>query len=214
MKKSNRENLNIIVILTDDLGWTDLNCYGSDLYQTPNIDQLAEEGMKFTDAYASCTVCSPTRASIVTGKYPARLNLTDWISGHERPYAKLSIPDWTQYLKSEETTIAEAIKEEGYVSASIGKWHLGDEEQYWPHNQGFDVNIAGCGFGSPPTYFYPFQDSKQEREIPDLEDGEPGENLTDRLTEEAIDFIKKYKDNSFLLYLPFYAVHTPVEGKK
>ena len=142
---------NVIVFLIDDLGWTDLGCFGSKLYETPNIDRLASEGMRFTNGYAACTVCSPTRAAIVAGKYPARLHLTDWIAGHVRKNAKLKIPDWRKYLPLEEVTLAEALKPAGYVCAHVGKWHLGDEP-YYPERQGFDVNLGGDKCGAPASY--------------------------------------------------------------
>ncbi len=198
--------LNFIVILIDDLGWTDLGCFGSDLYETPNIDRLAQQGMKFTDAYSACTVCSPTRASVMTGKYPARLHVTDWIHGHKRPYAKLAIPEWTEYLPLEEVTIAEALRAAGYATCHIGKWHLGYEER-WPDKQGFDVNIGGYHRGQPPSYFSPHN-------IPSLEDGPKGEYLTDREAAEACQFIESNKDRPFFLYLPHYGVHTPLQAKK
>src|SRR5215468_6131547 len=116
---------NIVLILADDLGWTDLACYGSHYYETPHIDRLASEGMRFTQAYSACTVCSPTRAALLTGKYPARLHITDWIHGHKKPQAKLRIPNWTEYLPATETTIAAALCEAGYTTAHMGKWHLG-----------------------------------------------------------------------------------------
>ena len=145
---------NFVFILIDDMGWTDVACFGSKFYETPNIDRLAAQGMRFTNAYAACPVCSPTRASIMTGRYPARLHVTDWIPGHERPFAKLRIPDWTKHLPLAEETIAEALKPAGYATASIGKWHLGKPE-YWPEHQGFDVNFAGTRASrqatSPPT---------------------------------------------------------------
>ncbi|MEY2750546.1 MAG: hypothetical protein RLZZ550_517, partial [Verrucomicrobiota bacterium] len=115
---------NVIVILVDDMGQTDAACYGSRLYATPHIDQLAKDGVRFTDGYSACTVCSPTRAALLTGKYPARLHLTDWIAGHERPKAKLKIPAWQKFLPLEEITLAEQLKAAGYATASIGKWHL------------------------------------------------------------------------------------------
>ncbi len=196
---------NIVFILTDDLGGTDLACFGSRFYETPNIDRLCAQGMKFTDAYSACTVCSPTRASILTGQYPARLHLTDWIAGHERPKAKLRIPDWSKHLSLETMNLARALKAAGYATASIGKWHLG-EAAFWPDKQGFDLNIAGCDKGQPPSYFSPYH-------IPTLPDGPPGEFLSDRLTAEAVKFITQNKERPFFLYLPHYAVHTPLMAK-
>lgn len=196
---------NIIFMLIDDMGGTDLGCYGSKYYETPNIDQLAKDGMKFTQAYAACTVCSPTRAAILTGKAPARLHVTDWIAGHPRPFARLALPDWTKYLPEEEETLAERLKTRGYATASIGKWHLGGPDHY-PQKHGFDVNIGGTDRGSPPSYFSPYK-------IDTLPDGPDGEFLTDRLTNEAIGFIEKHKDEPFFIYLPHYAVHTPIMGK-
>jgi arylsulfatase A-like enzyme len=196
---------NVIFFLIDDWGWTDLACMGSKLYETPNLDKLASQGMKFTQAYSACTVCSPTRAAVMTGKYPARLHVTDWIAGHNRPFAKLKIPDWTKYLPLEETTIAELLKQQQYATASIGKWHLGGEG-YEPTQQGFDVNIGGDHRGSPPSYFSPYN-------IPTLSDGPKGESLTDRLTAEAIQFIEKQNGRPFFIYFPHYTVHTPLQAK-
>ncbi|MBB5039149.1 sulfatase [Prosthecobacter dejongeii] len=196
---------NIIFILIDDMGWTDLGCYGSKYYETPHLDQLAKDGMRFTQAYSACTVCSPTRAAILTGKSPARLHVTDWIAGHNRPNARLSIPEWTKHLPEDEETLAERLKTRGYATASIGKWHLGGTDHY-PEKHGFDVNIGGTDAGSPPSYFSPYK-------IATLPDGPQGEFLTDRLTTEAIGFIEKHKDQPFFIYLPHYAVHTPIMGK-
>lgn len=196
---------NVIFILADDMGWTDLGCQGSKFYETPNIDRLARQGMKFTQAYSACTVCSPTRASVMTGKYPARLHLTDWIAGHVRPYARLQVPDWTMRLPLEETTIAETLKHAGYATASIGKWHLGGPD-FFPDKQGFDENIGGCDKGQPPNYFSPYG-------IPTLSDGPKGEFLSDRLTDEALKFIERNKTRPFYIYFPHYAVHTPLMGK-
>ncbi|MBM4030991.1 MAG: sulfatase [Planctomycetes bacterium] len=195
-----------VFFLIDDLGQRDLGCYGSTVYETPSIDKLASQGMRFTDGYAACPVCSPTRASILTGKYPARLHLTDWIPGHGRPRAKLAVPNWTQHLALEEVTIPEALKAAGYVSASIGKWHLGGPE-YRPEAQGFGLNFGGDHRGQPPSYFAPYK-------IPGVPDGKPGEYLSDRLTDEALKFIEANKDKPFFLYLPHYAVHTPLQAKK
>lgn len=197
---------NIVFMLIDDMGWTDLSCYGSKYYQTPHIDQLAKDGMRFTQAYSACTVCSPTRSAIMTGKYPARTHITDWIAGHERPFARLKVPEWQKFLPLEEETIAERLKTKGYATASIGKWHLGGED-FWPTKQGFDVNIGGMDIGSPPSYFSPYK-------IKTLPDGPPGEFLTDRLTQEAVKFIEANKDKPFYIYLPHYAVHTPIMAKQ
>ncbi len=197
---------NVILMLIDDMGWTDLGCYGSKYYETPHIDKLAADGVRFTQAYSACTVCSPTRAAVLTGKYPARLHITDWIAGHNRPGARLKIPDWKKELPLEEETIAERLRSAGYATASIGKWHLGGPA-FWPEAQGFDRNIAGTDGGSPPSYFSPYK-------IKTLTDGPEGEFLTDRLTSEAIGFIEKSKDKPFFIYMPHYAVHTPIMGKK
>ncbi len=206
---------NVVLILIDDMGQRDLSCYGSEFYQTPNIDQLAEEGVKFENGYAACTVSSPSRAAIMTGKYPARLRLTDWIAGWNYPYAKLNIPDWCQYLPLEEQTIAEQLKEVGYQTWHVGKWHLGDDEKYWPENQGFDINIGGWAKGSPYKskdlgyngYFIPYGN-------PRLEDGPEGEYLTDRLTDESVKLIEERDhDKPFFLNLCHYAVHGPLDAK-
>lgn len=206
-KTKNPKPPNIIVFLVDDLGWADTRCYGSSFYETPNIDKLAAKGIRFTNAYAACTVCSPSRAAFLTGKYPARLQLTDWIKGYERPYAKLLSPDWKQYLPLEETTIAEVLKKQRYATAMIGKWHLGDDVKYYPEHQGFDSNTGGTFQGSPPSYFSPYR-------IARLKDGPVGEYLTDRLTDEALKFISAEKESPFFLYLSFYAVHTPLQAKE
>lgn len=196
---------NVIFMLIDDMGWTDLGCYGSKYYETPHIDQLAKDGMRFTNAYSACTVCSPTRAAVMTGKSPARLHITDWIAGHDRPHARLKIPEWTKHLPLEEETLAERLKTRGYATASIGKWHLGGPE-FYPEKQGFDVNIGGTDRGQPPSYFSPYG-------IDTLKDGPKDEFLSDRLTTEAIGFIEKNKEQPFYIYMPHFAVHTPIMGK-
>jgi arylsulfatase A-like enzyme len=197
---------NFVFILIDDLGWTDLGCYGSTFYETPNIDKLARQGMRFTNAYAACPVCSPTRASIMTGRYPARLHLTDYIPGQKRPYEKLQVPKFRQELPLEELTLAEALKTAGYVSAAVGKWHLGGKG-FLPQDHGFDVNFAGDHRGQPPSYFSPYQ-------IPGTEASADGEYLTDRLTQESERFIEQNRDKPFFLYLAHYGVHTPLQAKK
>lgn len=188
------------------MGSADLGCYGEPYFETPNIDKLATQGAKFTQAYSACTVCSPTRASFLTGKYPATLKVTDWIAGHQRPHAKLLPPDWTMHLPKDEITIAQRLKSAGYATASIGKWHLGGAE-FAPERFGFDLNVSGNHKGSPDSYFSPYKNVH-------LPDGPEGEYLSDRLTDEAIKFIEKNKSKPFFIYLPHYAVHTPIQAKK
>ncbi len=202
---------NIVFILADDLGWKDLSCYGSTFYKTPHLDRLAKEGVRFTDAYAASPVCSPTRASILTGKYPARLHLTDWLPGRsDRPDQKLLRPAFLNQLPLEEQTLAEILKEDGYISASIGKWHLGGKG-FEPEKQGFALNIGGTESGMPETYFFPYRLRREA--LPRLEQGTKGEYLTDRLTDEAIRFIEKNQQKPFFLYLPHFAVHVPLNAK-
>lgn len=207
------ERPNVVFFLIDDLGWADVGCFGSQYYQTPNIDRLAAEGMRFTDAYAACAVCSPTRASIMTGKYPARLHLTDWIPGEgDSPANTLRIPDWRKVLPLEEVTVAEALKSAGYICASIGKWHLGGPP-YYPEHQGFDLNVAGGNIGHPASCFWPYEGKTHT--VPGLKDGgHEGEYLTDRLTDAAEHFLEQNKAKPFFLYFPHYAVHRPLEGKR
>ncbi len=203
---------NIVLILIDDLGWADVGCNGSTFYQTPCIDLLAAAGVRFTSAYAAAPVCSPTRASILTGKHPARLHLTDWLPGRQdRPSQKLLKPEIERQVGREEITLAEALKPAGYVSASIGKWHLGGLG-FSPQDQGFDVNVGGDSAGSPLAYFAPFRQGP--RVMPGLGSSREGEYLTDRLTEEAEKFIETNRDKPFFLYLAHYAVHIPLAAKQ
>ena len=195
---------NVVFVLCDDLGYMDIGANNpKTFYETPNIDRLAAQGMRFTDGYAACSVCSPTRASIMTGKYPARLHLTDFIGGTRQ--GKLKPAPYIDHLPLEEVTIAEALKEAGYATGFFGKWHLGGAG-YYPEQQGFDVNMGGCAYGLPPSYFSPYKN-------PTLTDGPDGEYLTDRLTDEAIKFIEINKDNPFFVYLSHYAVHNPQQAK-
>jgi len=196
---------NVIVILVDDLGWADLGCQGSQYHQTPHIDGLARDGMRFTDAYSACTVCSPTRAALLTGKHPARLHLTDWIAGHAAPKAKLSPPEWSRRLDPAEPTLAARLKSAGYATAAVGKWHLGADSR--PQPFGFDVNMGGDHRGQPPRYVAPYG-------LPELPDGPAGEFLTDRESAEAVRFIEAHRSQPFFLYLAHYAVHTPLDGKR
>jgi arylsulfatase A-like enzyme len=196
---------NIVFILVDDMGWTDAACLGSKFYETPNIDRLARSAMRFTSGYAAAPVCSPTRASILTGKYPARLGTTEWFGGGARKGKLLPAP-YVNHLPLDETTIAQVLRDAGYRTASIGKWHLGGKG-FEPGRFGFDLALAGTERGSPKSYFSPYQN-------PTLKDGPPGEELTDRLTSEALKFIEANKDRPFFLYLPYFAVHTPLQAKK
>jgi len=210
-----RQRPNFVFILVDDLGWADGGCVGSKFYRTPNIDRLAAAGMRFTQAYASCAVCSPTRAAIMTGKYPARLHLTDWIPGEGAPgNSRFRLPAWQKQLPLEEFTLAEALKHLGYATACIGKWHLGGPN-FFPQHQGFDVNIAGGDIGHPPSYFWPYGSADDSHRVPGLAErgGQKGEYLTDRLTDEALKFIQTNQGKPFFLYLAHYAVHAPLMGK-
>ncbi|MBM4155452.1 MAG: sulfatase [Lentisphaerae bacterium] len=203
---------NVVFFLVDDLGWTDLGCFGSSFYETPNCDRLAREGMRFTSGYAACPVCSPTRASIMTGKYPARLATTDYF-GAAQPDAwkrptKLLPASYLDRLPLEETTLAESLKAGGYATFFAGKWHLGPEG-FWPEDQGFDVNKGGCDRGGPyggKKYFSPYGN-------PRLEDGPEGEHLPDRLARETVRFIEARRGGPFLAYLSFYSVHTPLMAR-
>lgn len=206
--KTQPEQPNFVFILVDDLGWADVKCnYPESFYDTPNIDKLAASGVRFTNAYAANPVCSPTRAALMTGKHPNRVNITDWIPGSDPKKRPLLGPQDANELALEEITLAEKLKEKGYQTCFVGKWHLGNEG-YFPEDQGFDINIGGHHKGSPPGgYYSPYKNPK-------LNDGPKGEYLPDRLTQESIDFIKNNKDNPFLLYLAYYTVHTPIQAAK
>jgi arylsulfatase A-like enzyme len=210
---SPQERPNFVFILTDDLGWMDLGYAGSQLYETPRIDRLAAEGMVFTNAYAASPVCSPTRASILTGRHPARLNITDWIPGDDPRDRALVGPDDFGELPLHEVTLAESFSGAGYATGFIGKWHLGSEG-FHPENQGFDINIGGHHAGHPASYFFPYKNDRSYWDVPDLEQGKEGEYLTDRLTDESIAFIESNRSQPFLLFLSHYAVHTPIQSKQ
>jgi arylsulfatase A-like enzyme len=209
---------NVIFILLDDFGYSDLGCYGSKFYESPNIDRFASENVRFTNAYAACPVSSPTRASIMTGKYPVNTGVTDWIPGRQAtnsgsPEDRLIALPFTLNLDLKEVTIAEMLKGNGYKTMISGKWHLGEDSIYWPEFQGFDINKGGFSKGAPSKdkkfngYFSPYGN-------PRLADGPKGEYLTDRLTDEAIRFIDQNSKNPFFLYLPYYAVHNPMQAKE
>ena len=205
---------NFVFVLADDLGWRDLGSYGSTYHETPHIDRLAAEGVRFTDAYSAGNSCSPTRASIITGMYPASTHLTDWIPGRTPPGAKLKIPKWTNYLRHEETSIAEALSEAGYVTGAVGKWHLG-QKGWWPEDHGFQFSVGGSHAGSHSNMFPPYWPAAKIKRLGwrPFSDERPGEYLTDRLTREAEAFLDRHRDEPFFLYLSHYAVHTRIEGR-
>ncbi|XOV93449.1 MAG: sulfatase [Bacteroidota bacterium] len=219
---------NIVLIVADDLGWADLGFTGSDLFETPNLDQFAREGVYFSNFYSASPVCSPTRASILTGKYPARLKMTthyensgDYWRNADRDMTvynnPLVQPNTVGNLPQSEITLAEYLRDLGYFTAHIGKWHLGNFEHY-PENQGFDVNVGGTSWGAPDTYWYPWTGNnfqKQLRYIPGLV-FKAGEStfLPDRLTDKAIEIIQEKRNDPFFLHLNFHIPHTPMEGKK
>lgn len=209
---------NVVLILADDLGWSDLGCYGADLHETPHLDRLASRSIRFTQAYAA-SVCSPTRASLLTGKHYARLGITTWRESAPNPPndKPLLTPTSVADLPYSERTLAEIFKEAGYRTAIVGKWHLGDATHY-PETQGFDINIGGTLWGAPQTYFYPYKGSGrfegEFRYVPHLEGGKEGEYLTDRLTDEALKVIDQAGDQPFFLYLAHHAPHSPIQAKK
>jgi arylsulfatase A-like enzyme len=192
---------NFVIIVIDDMGWRDLGCYGSSFHLTPNIDRLAAQGMRFTDAYAAAPVCSPTRASIMTGCYPARLHLTDWIPGYVRPGEKLLNPEWSPRLPAGQATIATVLARHGYLTASIGKWHLDGT----PLDHGF---AEASLYRKIQSHFYPYYS-----EPPQIE-GQDGEYFADRLTDEALAFIRENRCRPFLLYLGHNGVHRPLQARE
>lgn len=205
IRETNLAETNFVFLLVDDLGWADLGCFGSTFHKTPNIDALCNSGMKFTHGYAACPVCSPTRASILTGRHPVRVEITDWIPGRKTAQgSKFQHVEDRNNLALQETTIAETLKENGYQTFFAGKWHLGDPG-HWPKDQGFDFNIGGNSKGSPPGgYYAPWKN-------PTLAAEKPKEYVTERLTEESIKFLRgRDPEKPFLLYLSYYNVHTPI----
>ena len=205
---------NIVFFLADDLGQRDLGCYGSTFYETPNLDRMAREGLRFTDAYAACPVCSPTRASLLTGQWPQRTGITEYIGAPLTPEqwkrnTKLLPAPFADRLALDSPTLAKSLKQAGYATFFAGKWHLGPEG-YWPENQGFDINMGGVDRGGPyggKKYFSPYDN-------PRLPDGPEGEHLPDRLASEAAKFIETNKDKPFFAYFSFYSVHTPLMARE
>ena len=191
---------NLVFLLVDDLGIKDLSCYGSEFHESPNIDQLASRGIRYTNAYASHPVCGPSRAAIMTGKLPARLNLTR-IGGA---------------IREGETIWPEVLRQNGYATYFLGKWHMGDADSVL--DNGFDVNIAGCGMGQPANYYFPYKGRPASQNVRDMDDGKPGDYLTDALTDKALKLLDGNGDKPFLLYFSYYNVHKPAisyaQGKK
>ena len=211
---SQNERPNFLFILVDDLGWADVGINGSSFFETPNIDKLAARGMTFSNGYVDSAMCSPTRASIMTGKHPARLQLTNWIGAPQpEKYTWNTIlrsASYEEALPLQEVTLPEILNEEGYETYFIGKWHLGKPEKFWPEHQGFQTNIAGCSWGAPiggDKFFSPYNN-------PRLPDGPKGEHLPDRLAKEAIKFLERDHDKPFFTYLSFYSVHSPWIGRE
>ncbi len=209
---------NIVLIYADDLGWADLTCYGSTFYETPNLDKLAKEGVQFLNGYATAPVCSPSRASLMTGKYPVKTGITDWITGRQaggqaKSYEKMIAKPINYNLALEEKTLAEYGLKNGYQTFFAGKWHLGESEQYWPERQGFEINIGGFSKGSPVGlvndtvggFFTPYKN-------PRMTDGPAGEYLTDRLADECVNFLNTTTDQPFLMVYSLYAVHNPMQA--
>jgi arylsulfatase A-like enzyme len=208
---------NVILFLVDDMGWMDSGVYGSQYYETPNMDRLAARGMRFTDAYSANPLCSPTRASILTGKYPARLGFTT-ASGHQppqpegtspyragaRPEEKWILPASRNFLPLEEVTVAESFRAAGYRTGHFGKWHLGLEPRHWPEQQGFDVKFHGAPDPGPPSYHSPYG-----FKAGNVTNGPDGEYITDRLADEAVKFIEANRERPFLMHMWQYGVHGP-----
>lgn len=217
---------NVIVILADDLGWADLSCYGSTFHETPNLDRLAKQGMRFTQGYAAHSYCSPTRAALLTGCNPARLKITDYIPSNGKS-GKHQPAEIHKELPLAKVTLAEIVGEHGYFTWHVGKWHLGDVG-FYPQQQGFEINIAGHAAGLPLSFFWPYGNPNDE-EVPQpkkagnyhsrgvpgvVKGGKEGEHLCDRLTDEAIKLIKaRAAAEPFFLHLTYYDVHTPIQAK-
>ncbi len=202
------EKPHIVCIMADDLGWKDLHCQGNRVLRSPRIDALAKQGVRFAASYAAAPVCSPTRAALITGLAPSRLHITQ--HGADRPQFwpkdRLVQPPSTKHeLSHETTTLAERLKASGYATGFFGKWHLGGDKKFWPTEHGFDVNVGGCGFGGPPTYFDPYR-------IPSLPPRREGEYLTDRLADETIAFLRREKDKPMFVCLWTYNPHYPFEA--
>ena len=207
---------NVLLILCDDLGWADLGCYGADLHETPALDQLAANAIRFTQAYSAAPVCSPTRAALMTGLHPAKIPITIWSEGATKPdQSRKLLPGFSlDHLPQRYETLAEKLGKQGYRTALVGKWHLGDGDNA-PETQGFEINVGGTRWGAPPTFFWPFKNNTRFRNefryVPGLDFGKQGDFLTDQLTDKAMEIIDQAGKNPFFLYLAHYAPHTPIE---
>jgi arylsulfatase A-like enzyme len=218
--RAQQPQANVIIILADDLGWSDLGCYGSEFHETPFLDSFSQSAVRFTHAYAPAPVCTPTRAALLTGKSPARLGITIWSEGSLKGPTdrKLLQANSKHDLPLSEKTLAEYFREHGYLTAMIGKWHLGSTSN-GPEAQGFDINIGGTHWGAPTTFFWPYKgvrtSGNEFRYVPDLPYGQDGEYLTDRLTDESLAVIDQAhrRRQPFFLYLAHHAPHTPIEAK-
>ncbi|MGY6647911.1 sulfatase [Wenyingzhuangia sp. IMCC45574] len=210
-KEEKQVHKNILFILADDYGYNDLSYRNNSFYETPNIDRIAKEGTAFNDGYAACQVCSPSRASIMTGTFPARHGITDWIGARsgekwreKKRFSKLFPAAYKHALDAKVTTLPEALKEEGYKTFFAGKWHIGDKGS-WPEDHGFDINIGGFEAGGPRGgYYAPFKN-------PNLKNPKDGTNLSMHLANETVAFMKQHKEEKFFAYLSFYAVHGPIQ---
>ena len=207
-RSSAADQPHILCIMTDDQGWMDLGCQGNKVLRTPRLDDLAKQGVRFTNAYAAAPVCSPTRAALITGLAPARLHITQHGADGKQFWPdnrRVQPPPTNPHLSRDTTTLAERLKKAGYATGFFGKWHLGDDPKFWPQEHGFDVNLGGCGFGGPPTYFDPYR-------IPTLPPRKTGEYLTDRLADETIEFLRREKNKPMFVCLWTYNPHYPFEA--
>ncbi len=194
---------NIVFIMADDLGWTDLGCYGNPYNETPAIDQLAQNGIRFTQSYACSPVCSPSRAGILTGKHPARLQLTNFLVGQRTDTESTVLPaPWKPYLEAREKTLAELLKDQGYRCGMVGKWHLGGHDSIAPWGQGFDYTRM-IGKNGLDYYNYSIYIDAYQNEF--IDDGT--HYLTDKLTNYGVEYVKQNKNHPFFLYLSYSAPH-------
>ena len=202
------ERPNVVLIVADDLGWKDLGCYGSSFYETPHLDSLSSQGLRFTDAYSCGPNCAPTRACLMSGRYTPVHGIYTVGSGArgKSKFRRLTPPENQTVLHRDFVTLGELFRDAGYATAHFGKWHLGEPGSGGPTEQGFEKNVGGNKAGHPKSYFSPYRN-------PNLADGPKGENLTDRLSMEVVQFIRDHQDEAFFAYVPYYAVHTPIQAK-